>query len=56
LIIDGSADLRPRSAVDSLAAALPAVTRVVLPDVGHVPWLEAPAEFARLVLEFLGAA
>jgi len=56
LIIDGSADLRPRSAVDSLAAALPAVIRVVLPGVGHVPWLEAPAEFARLVLEFLGAA
>jgi pimeloyl-ACP methyl ester carboxylesterase len=23
---------------------------------GHVPWLEAPADFARLVLEFLGAA
>ena len=55
LIIDGSADLRPRSAVDSLAAALPNVTRVVLPGAGHVPWLEVPAEFASHVLDFLGA-
>ena len=34
LIIDGSADLRPRSAVDSLATALPNLTRVVLPGAG----------------------
>ena len=53
LIIDASADLRPRSAVDSLEAALPAVTRAVLPGAGHVPWLEVPAEFSRHVLDFL---
>jgi proline iminopeptidase len=55
LIIDGSADLRPRSAVDSLAGALPNLTRVVLPGAGHVPWLEVPAEFGRHVLDFLRA-
>jgi proline iminopeptidase len=53
LIIDGAADLRPRWAVDSLAAALPAVTRVVLDRVGHLPWIEAPSEFGAAVRGFL---
>jgi proline iminopeptidase len=49
LIIDGALDLRPRWAVDSLASALPAVTRVTLPTAGHMPWLDAPGEcFAAL--------
>ncbi|HEY7430321.1 MAG TPA: alpha/beta hydrolase [Streptosporangiaceae bacterium] len=50
LIIDGATDPRPRWAVDSLARALPLVTRVTLPDAGHVPWLEDPAGFAGIVL------
>ncbi|PPK60987.1 alpha/beta hydrolase [Actinokineospora auranticolor] len=54
LVIDGADDLRPRWAVDSLARALPVVTRVVLPGVGHVPWFEAPDEFAAAVSDFLG--
>ncbi|MFI5611075.1 alpha/beta fold hydrolase [Amycolatopsis sp. NPDC051903] len=53
LILDGADDIRPRWAVDSLAAALPAVHRVVLPNVGHVPWLEAPAQSTAAVLDFL---
>jgi proline iminopeptidase len=53
LIIDGAADLRPRWAVDSLERALPRVTRIVLPDVGHVPWLEVPGEFASRLLDWL---
>jgi proline iminopeptidase len=56
LIIDGGRDLRPRWAVDSLARALPRVTRVVLPDAGHIPWLEEPDEFTRQLLAFLGPA
>jgi proline iminopeptidase len=56
LIIDGADDLRPRWAVDSLAEALPCVTRVVLPGVGHVPWLEAPGEVSSLVREFVRGA
>jgi len=51
LIIDGAQDLRPRWAVDSLAGALPDVTRVTLPA-GHMPWLERPAEFAAAVTGF----
>lgn len=54
LIVDGDADLRPRWAVDSLAQALPKVSRVVLPGAGHVPWLDAPDDFSAAVLDFLG--
>jgi proline iminopeptidase len=53
LIIDGERDLRPRWAVDSLARALPRVTRVVLPDAGHIPWLEAPEEVTGQLRDFL---
>lgn len=53
LIVDGMADNRPRWAVDSLEQALPSVRRVRFEDVGHVPWLEAPAEFRAAVTEFL---
>lgn len=53
LIVDGGGDLRPRWAVDSLAEALPSVERVVLPEVGHVPWLEAPRDFHAAVSGFL---
>src|SRR5580658_6522090 len=56
LIIDGAADLRPRWAVDSLEQALPRVTRIVLPDAGHVPWLEVPSEFASRLLDWLREA
>jgi proline iminopeptidase len=53
LIIDGERDLRPRWAVDSLERALPRVIRVTLPGVGHIPWLEQPAEFTGPLLDFL---
>ncbi|WP_414944449.1 alpha/beta fold hydrolase [Amycolatopsis sp. cmx-11-32] len=53
LIIDGMADNRPRWAVDSLEQALPSVTRVRLPGVGHVPWLEAPDAFRGALVDFL---
>ena len=53
LILDGERDLRPRWAVDSLERALPDVRRVVLPDAGHIPWLEKPGEFTGHLLGFL---
>ncbi|MYR63923.1 hypothetical protein GTY54_49550, partial [Streptomyces sp. SID625] len=43
VIVDGGRDIRPRAAVDSLAAALPRVRRTVLPGAGHLPWVEEPA-------------
>jgi proline iminopeptidase len=53
LILDGAEDIRPRWAVDSLAEALPDVTRVTLAGVGHIPWLEAPAATAAALRDFL---
>ncbi|HEX5302680.1 MAG TPA: alpha/beta hydrolase [Streptosporangiaceae bacterium] len=31
----------------------PGARRVVLPDAGHIPWLEKPGEFAGHLLGFL---
>jgi proline iminopeptidase len=53
LIVDGARDIRPRWAVDSLAEALPSVTRVTLPEAGHLPWLEDPEGFRSALLSFL---
>jgi proline iminopeptidase len=53
LILDGAEDLRPRWAVDSLERALPRVTRVVIDDAGHVPWMEAPDRFRAAMRRFL---
>jgi proline iminopeptidase len=53
LILEGAEDIRPRWAVDSLAAALPAVTRVTVPGVGHLPWLEAPDATLPVLRDFL---
>jgi proline iminopeptidase len=53
LIVDGAKDIRPRWAVDSLAAALPKATRVTLPGAGHVPWLDDPEGFRTALRSFL---
>jgi proline iminopeptidase len=53
LVVDGALDLRPRRSCDSLAAALPDVTRVTLPAAGHLPWLDAPADFAAALHAFV---
>jgi proline iminopeptidase len=53
LILEGAQDIRPRWAVDSLASALPLVTRVSLDNLGHVPWLEAPGRTASALRPFL---
>lgn len=55
LILEGAADIRPRWAVDPLAAALPDVTRVTLAGVGHLPWLEAPDDSLPVLRAFLEA-
>ena len=53
LIVDGTEDIRPRRAVDSLAQALPVVSRVALAGAGHLPWVEDPTGFRSVVGEFL---
>ena len=54
LIIDGPEDIRPRWAVDSLDRALPDSRRVSLAGTGHLPWVEDPDGFRRVVSDFLG--
>ncbi|CAM5662446.1 hypothetical protein GCM10010329_23970 [Streptomyces spiroverticillatus] len=53
LIVDGARDIRPGSAVDSLAGVLPDASRVTLPTAGHLPWTEDPAGFRDAVAGFL---
>ncbi|MEU8339093.1 alpha/beta fold hydrolase [Micromonospora tulbaghiae] len=55
LIIDGPEDIRPRWGVDSLEQALPNCERVSLPGSGHLPWVENPHHFGRVVATFLDA-
>jgi proline iminopeptidase len=53
LIVDGSQDIRPRWAVDSLHRALPHAQRVNLAGAGHLPWIEDPQGFQQAVATFL---
>ncbi|WP_425848116.1 alpha/beta fold hydrolase [Micromonospora sp. DT15] len=53
LIIDGTEDIRPRWAVDSLHRALANSQRVSLAGAGHLPWVENPHDFRRAVDTFL---
>ncbi|MBZ5530128.1 MAG: alpha/beta fold hydrolase [Acidobacteriia bacterium] len=56
-LIWGSQDraVDPASA-EALQRALPGSALAVMPGVGHLPFEESPAEFNRLVLEFLAKA
>jgi proline iminopeptidase len=55
LIVDGSEDIRPRWAVDSLEQVLPNVQRATLAGAGHLPWVEDPDGFRHAVTGFLKA-
>jgi pimeloyl-ACP methyl ester carboxylesterase len=48
-------DERILLAADYLAEGIPGARKVVIPGVAHYPNMERPAEFNRLVLEFLEA-
>ncbi|MGD0701483.1 MAG: alpha/beta hydrolase [Trebonia sp.] len=55
-MIFGADDPRPWTASDSLLAALPAASRIVLKDAGHAPWAERPADTRRLIIDALRPA
>ncbi len=55
LIVHGAADPRPVWGVDSLAAALPRAEVRVIEAAGHLPWVEAPTEFAQVLGAFLAS-
>lgn len=53
LVVAGGEDPRPPFAVDSLVAALPRAELVVMPGVGHLPWLEDPDSLRAQLRRFL---
>lgn len=53
LLLQGGQDPRPAAACDTLAHALPAATRIVVPHAGHLPWIEAPGETGMMLRNFL---
>jgi pimeloyl-ACP methyl ester carboxylesterase len=56
LLLHGSRDrLVPVAAARGAARANPSWTLVVLPDIGHVPQLEAPQDCARVISQWLGS-
>ena len=55
-MIFGNDDPRPWTASDSLLAALPNATRIVLKDAGHAPWSERPADTRRVIIDALHPA
>ncbi len=56
LIIQGSDDLRPPAACDSLETRLANSSRVVLDGAGHFPWVERPNQFVSAVSKWLRTA
>ena len=53
LILTGDASIFPMEAHEALRDALPSARLVVLPGVGHFPFIEAPEAFARTLGNFL---
>lgn len=54
LILCGSADIADNQAVSgALQMAIPGAQRIVVPDTGHLLYLEKPKEFFSIVSEFL---
>jgi proline iminopeptidase len=55
-VVHGSRDPRPLWAVEPMVDALPRAELEVLDGVGHLPWLEDPAAFARVARDFVARA
>jgi pimeloyl-ACP methyl ester carboxylesterase len=55
LVVAGEADrLKPPGWAEELAGGIPAAGLRVMPGAGHCPQLDAPKDFADIVLDFLG--
>lgn len=54
LLLNGACDTARRRAMgDELQRTLPCAERALIPDAAHLPNLDRPAEYNRLVLEFI---
>jgi pimeloyl-ACP methyl ester carboxylesterase len=57
LVILGERDVPPMAVIgDKLAAGIPGATKVVMPEVDHLPNMRDPVGFNRIVLGFLDQA
>jgi len=57
LVLAGTEDVPPVLATARLlATGIPGAREVIIPDAAHLPNMEQPAEFNRIVLDFLAAA
>jgi 2-succinyl-6-hydroxy-2,4-cyclohexadiene-1-carboxylate synthase len=55
LVIAGAEDAKFSAIAEALAAGIPKSTLAILPNVGHTPHLEAPAQWAEVVGSFIKA-
>lgn len=55
LILHGERDPRPVRAIESLSNALPMARVALLPDAGHIPWLEVRGLFEAQIRHFLAS-
>jgi proline iminopeptidase len=55
LLVHGDADPRPVAAVEALQAELPRSQLIVLRDVGHLPFWEAPEELREQLRQFVSS-
>jgi proline iminopeptidase len=53
-ICQGEEDANPLEQLRRLERALPAATTFVIPDCGHIPWIDAPLSFLQGLRSFLG--
>jgi pimeloyl-ACP methyl ester carboxylesterase len=54
LLLTGDADIPDVHAhAGAIEAGIPGARRVVVEGVGHIMYLEKPAEFSRLVIDFI---
>jgi len=56
LVMQGAEDSQPLAAAREWAATLPNARLLVLPEVGHYPWLEDPHAFFSAAEQFLSGA
>jgi pimeloyl-ACP methyl ester carboxylesterase len=54
LVLTGELDPWGAWAASELESLIPNARVVVMPEVGHMPWVEEPEGFRRAILEFLG--
>jgi pimeloyl-ACP methyl ester carboxylesterase len=56
LVVGGNEDrLTPGPHAEALAKAIPGAELAFIPGAGHLPYLECPDAFARMVLDYLGS-